>query len=204
MKTFNKLTLAVLCSLALSSTAFADAESTWDQVKHETKSTGHDVAEQFNNGQAALNEKLGNVDAANQDRREAQEHRLASGQEELKADAAKAKGEMIDKKQGTSTERAKADASQKWNETKRDTKEGWDNTKHETKKTWNEGKQSGSETWDETKAKTKEGWKDTKSATNEAWNDTKRETSKGWDKTKAKSQEAWDDTKSEYNEETNK
>lgn len=204
MKTFNKLSLVVLCSLALSSTAFADAGSTWDQVKHETKSAGHDVAEQFNNGQAAVNDKLGNVEAANKDREEARQHNLASTQEELKADASKAKGEIIDKTKGTSTERAKADASQNWNETKEDTKEGWDKTKHETKKSWNEGKGSGSETWDETKAKTKEGWKDTKSATNETWNDTKRETSKGWDKTKAKSQEAWDDTKAEYNEETKK
>lgn len=170
MKTFNKLTLAVLCSLALSSTAFADAESTWDQVKHETKSTGHDVAEQFNNGQAALNEKLGNVDAANQDRREAQEHRLASGQEELKADAAKAKGEMIDKTQGTSTERAKADASQKWNETKRDTKEGWKDTKSATNEAWNDTKRETSKGWDKTKTKSQEAWDDTKSEYNEETN----------------------------------
>lgn len=175
MKKFNKMLLAAIITGAFSGVAMADAGSTWDQVKHETKSAGHDAAATFNDGQAAINEKLDNNDAALKDKKEAELHRLASTEESVKAEQAKIKGEVIDAREGSSTDRAKEKGRQTLDKTKAKSAENWEKVKAKTASGWDKTKEETSEGWEKTKAATQEGWNKTKAGANELGDKTKAE-----------------------------
>lgn len=110
-----------------------------EQLKHETKSLGHDTAAVINKGQAKLNESLGDNESAKLNEEEALKHKKESQKEDEKADlyAKENKSKMSDA----------------WEDTKKSSHELWEQTKESTKNEWNKTKESAKSGWEAAKDK---------------------------------------------------
>lgn len=110
-----------------------------EQLKHETKSLGHDTAEVINKGQAKLNESLGDEESAKLNKEEALKHKKESQIEDKKADiyAKENKSKMSDA----------------WEDTKKSSHDLWEQTKESTKNEWHKTKESAKSGWEAAKDK---------------------------------------------------
>lgn len=94
----KKIMIALSITAALfTGMANADTESTTDSWKHATKSAGHDVAAKTDDMQAGMNEKLDNHQAAEENKKDAFDHKVKSSIEDVKADEAERKSDAKDK-----------------------------------------------------------------------------------------------------------
>lgn len=110
-----------------------------EQLKHETKSLGHDTAAVINKGQAKLNESLGDEESAKLNQEEALKHKEASQKEDEKADIY--------------ADENKSKMSETWEDTKKSSHDLWEKTKESTKNEWNKTKDSAKSGWEAAKDK---------------------------------------------------
>ena len=138
----NKITILILSLFFSTSYAFATEKNIKnedlnkekiqqsntfnEQLKHETKSLGHDTAAVINKGQAKLNESLGDEESARLNKEEALKHKEASQKEDKKADIY--------------AEENKNKMSDAWKDTKKSSHELWEQTKESAKSGWEAAK----------------------------------------------------------------
>lgn len=154
----NKITILILSLFFSTSYAFAteqniknedlnkekvqqseDKNTFNEQLKHETKSLGHDTAAVINKGQAKLNESLGDEESAKLNQEEALKHKEASQKEDEKADIY--------------AEENKSKMSDAWEDTKKSSHDLWEQTKESTKNEWYKTKESAKSGWEAAKDK---------------------------------------------------
>ena len=133
-----------------------------EQLKHETKSLGHDTAAVINKGQAKLNESLGDEESAKLNQEEALKHKEASQKEDEKADIY--------------AEENKSKMSDAWEDTKKSSHDLWEDTKKSSHDLWEQTKESTKNEWYKTKESAKSGWEAAKDKYNEEDNKLTTET----------------------------